>query len=193
MKKPFITLIIVFSMCFCFFACDLTDIFDKADTSKFNEKVDNKEQNDQGNDKKISEIVEEIKFSKVDFFDEYGLTLEFIGIWNDYMPGWGWKLTSEGESASICTIHISSSASLPLMEISVNIITENIRFDSVKFSELYKEEQFGVLYPGKFWKDYRPDIGFRVGDYDKYIMEINIKIDDKHQVLTVADKSGVTH
>jgi hypothetical protein len=136
---------------------------------------------------------EEVKFTKVDFFEEYRLTLEFVGIWNDYMPGGGWGLTPEGERASICTVHISSPAKLPSMEIAANIITDTIRFGNVPFNELYKDEQFGILYPGKYWKDYRPAIGIRVGDYDRYTMEIIIKIDGKQQVITVGDKVGVTH
>jgi hypothetical protein len=137
--------------------------------------------------------VEELKFAKVDFFEEYGLTLESVGIWNDYMPGGGWELTHEGERASICTIHISSLTRLPPMEISANIITDNVRLDNVPFKELYKNEQFGILYPGKYWKDFRPAIGIRVGNYDRYIMEIVVKINGKQQVITVGDKVGVTH
>jgi hypothetical protein len=137
--------------------------------------------------------IEEVKFAKVVFFEEYGLTLEFVGIWNDYMPGGGWKLTPEGDCASICTVHISSPAGLPSMEISVNIITDSIRFDNIPFYELYGNEQFGMIYPGKYWKDYRPAIGIRVGDYDRYTMEIIVKIDRKQQVITVGDKVGVTH
>jgi len=130
--------------------------------------------------------IKELKFSKVDFFEEYGLTLEFAGIWNDYMPGGG------RNRPSICTIHISSSDRLPSMEISVNIITDNIRFDNVPFNKTYQDEQFGILYPGRYWNDYRPAIGVRVGDYDRYTMEITVKIDGKQEVITVGDKVGVS-
>jgi len=137
--------------------------------------------------------IEEIRFAKVDFFEEYGLTLEFVGIWNDYMPVVVIDGGFEGERASICTIHISSLTRLPPMEISANIISENVRLNNVPFNELYKNEQFGILYPDKYWKDYRPAIGIRVEDYDRYTMEIIVKINGIQQIVTVGDMVGVTH
>jgi hypothetical protein len=138
--------------------------------------------------------IEEIRFAKVDFFEEYGLTLEFVGIWNDYMPMVSMDgKPPKGERASICTIHISSSTSLPFLEISANIITDNKRLNNVPFLELYDNEQFGILYPGRYWKDYRPAIGIRLEDYDRYIMEIIVRIDGKQEVITIGDMVGVTH
>ena len=63
----------------------------------------------------------------------------------------------------------------------------------LQFSDLYRNEQFGILYPGKYWKDYRPAVDFRVGDYDRYTMEIIVKINGKQQIITIGDKVGVTH
>ena len=137
--------------------------------------------------------IEETRFAKVDFFEEYGLTLEFAGIWNDNMPSWGWELTPEGKRASICTIHISSANRLPPMEVTANIITENIRLENVPFRELYKNDQFGSIYPGRHWRDYRPAIGFRLENFERYIMEITVRINGKQQIITIGDKVGVTH
>ena len=179
MRKSYITLIFIILCSSLFFACDLTGIFNKTDSTEYSEKTNNNDN-------------EEIKFTKVDFFEEYGLIIEYAGIWNDYMPG-GWGLTPDGKRASICTIHISSPAGLPPMEVSANISTGSLQFDNVTFIEQYKDEQFGMRYPGRYWNDYRPDIGFRVEDYDRYIMAIIIKINGKQQVITVGDKVGVTH
>ena len=137
--------------------------------------------------------IEETRLAKVDFFEEYGLTLEFAGIWNDYMPGWGWDLTSEGKRASICTIHISSATRLPPMQVTANIITQNIRINNVPFRRLYTDDQFGILYPDKHWRDYRPAIGIRLEDYDRYTMEITVIINGKKQTVTIGDMVEVTH
>jgi len=119
-------------------------------------------------------------------FEEYGLVLEYAAIWNDYMPGWGWDITSTGERASLCTIKIKSATSLhPSMKVSANIITNTVRFDNVPFSNIYDGEY-------DISGDYRPKTNFRVGDGDKYTMEIIVEIDGKRQIIVVEGIVEVT-
>lgn len=133
-------------------------------------------------------------FETVDnLFEEYKLVLESAQIWNDYMPGGGWSLTPDGERASICNIVISSIDPLPSMDVYTNVITDTVRFDKIPFYKLYKEDRFGIIYPNKHWRDYRPVANFRIGDGANYLMEIIVRIDGKQQIIATEGKVFVTH
>ena len=94
---------------------------------------------------------------------------------------------------SICVVQISSSSRLPPMEVSANIISENTRIKNIEFYDIYQGEQFGMIYPGKYWKDFRPKTGIYVPTWDRYKIEITVKINGKQQTITVGDMVGATH
>ena len=99
------------------------------------------------------------------------------------MPRGGWQLTPEGERASICVIQISSTDRLPSIEVSANIKSDNSRIGNIIFYDIYQSEQFGAKYPGNYWKNYRPVTGIRVPTWDRYTMEITVKINRNQQTI----------
>lgn len=126
-----------------------------------------------------------------DLTAEYGFVFEFTSIWNDYMPGGGWAVTADGLRASIVVVHISSLNPLPSMKVFANIITDTGRFDNVPFYDIYGGDCLNILYPGKYWRDYRPAVNLCVNG--GYQMEITVEIDGKAQMKTVRGTVGSTY
>jgi len=121
--------------------------------------------------------------------EKYNIT-NWAGMWNDYMPGGGWKKTSKGERASIFCITFDSPDKLPSMEVFVTIITSRITIRPV-LEEIYGGKgTYGNLYR----KDYRPKKGIRLNDGEEYTLEIIVKIGGEHQIIKFENKIvGVTY
>ena len=196
MKKMHFVLFFVVGFAFLFFSCDVTE----KPNSTIPELVEIAKSNDQGEDnddqgrKQKPPIVKPLvkdeenppvsdppknDFTEVDnLLDKYGISIMRSDwfIWNDYMPGWGWELTPEGERASICTIPFSSENELPLMEVSAKIITGEKTLE-VSFYDLYGDE-----YGKPFFVDFRPVNCFRIDG--EYTIEITVYILGEKQTIT---------
>ena len=194
MKKMHFVLISVIVCVFLFFSCGKTGVLE-LDTEKAVSETsttvesgnDNDQGEDEGNGNKPPIVVQpgdepepEIEYEIVNLLEKYNLsTRSDWFIWNDYMPGGGWKLTPEGERASICTISFDSPSELPPMEVSATIITERITIPVLLYDIYNGNGTYGKL----FRKDFRPVDGFRLNNGEVYTIEITVKIHEEKQVL----------
>jgi len=204
MKKMHFVLFFVVGFAFLFFSCDVTEkpnstIPELVEIAKSNDQgEDNDDQGEnEGNGKKppvANPPVEDEDNPPAEEFTEADNLLEKsnltmgAGIWNDYMPG-GWKLTPEGERASIFTIHFDSPVEIPQMEVFATVITERITIPVLLYDIYNGSGTYGTL----FRKDFRPVDGIRLNDGEEYTIEIIVKILGEQQTITTEKKKvGVT-
>jgi len=151
---------------------------------------------EKGLNQEESGVINSIKFigyaNAVDnLLEKYNLsTRSDWFIWNDYMPGWGWELTPEGDRASIVTISFDSPVKLPDMEVFATIITERITIPVLLYDIYNVEGTYGLLYR----KDFRPVNSIRLNDGEEYTLEVIVKIDKEYQILIFENqKVYITH
>ena len=116
--------------------------------------------------------------------EKYGITI-LARMWNDYMPGGGWQLTPKGERASLFCIEFFSPDKLPSMEVFTTIITERTTMRPLLYEIYGGNGTVGKGTDGNIYsKDFRPKNGIRLNDGEEYNLEIIVKINGEHQIIT---------
>jgi len=114
---------------------------------------------------------------------KYNLSINSVGIWNDYMPG----ELPYSKRYSICPVWFLSNVEIPHIEVFAVITTDRITYTGL-LQEIYGGG--GTMYGDLFLKDFRPK-NLRLNDGEEYMIEVLVKISGEYQTI-VFEKQNVS-